>query len=372
MKTLTTTLLLIGAASVHAGSFLGLGDIPGGIFESAAYGVSADGSAVVGFSRSASGGEAFRWTSAGGMVGLGDLPGGSFDSFAGGISANGSTIVGTGNSASGNEAFRWTSATGMVGLGDLAGGSFESQAYAISSDGKTIVGSGVSASGQQATLWSAGGPATAISGAGALAYGVSANGQVIVGTAQNQAFRWTAATGVVGIGYLPSGYPSSNAYAISGDGTTIVGQGFRIGAGTPSEAFRWTSATGMVGLGDLPGGTFYSYAWGVSGDGSVIVGTGKSVIGDEAFLWDTTHGMRNLRDLLISDYGVTNLTGWTLSAARAISEDGSTIVGDGINPFGQTEAWIVTGVPEPSAAFAVFLLCGAAFTMRRRSLRRVS
>ena len=51
--------------------FQGLGDLPGGLFNSQAYDVSADGSVVVGQGNSASGGEAFRWTSAG-MVGLGE------------------------------------------------------------------------------------------------------------------------------------------------------------------------------------------------------------------------------------------------------------------------------------------------------------
>lgn len=57
---------------------VGLGDFPGGEFGSQAYGVSADGSVVVGFGAPAAPSffEAFRWTSAGGMVGLGDLPGG--------------------------------------------------------------------------------------------------------------------------------------------------------------------------------------------------------------------------------------------------------------------------------------------------------
>ena len=54
---------------------VGLGDLPGGTFISPAHGVSSDGSVVVGFSNSALGQEAFRWTSGGGMVGLGDLPG---------------------------------------------------------------------------------------------------------------------------------------------------------------------------------------------------------------------------------------------------------------------------------------------------------
>jgi probable HAF family extracellular repeat protein len=62
------------------------------------------------------------------MVGLGDLDAGLFTSQAFAVSADGSVVVGLGSSASGFEAFRWTSGGGMVGLGDLAGGAFFSQA----------------------------------------------------------------------------------------------------------------------------------------------------------------------------------------------------------------------------------------------------
>ena len=47
-----------------------------------------------GWSDSASGREAFRWTSDGGMVGLGDLPGGEFTSYATGVSGDGIAVLG--------------------------------------------------------------------------------------------------------------------------------------------------------------------------------------------------------------------------------------------------------------------------------------
>src|SRR5262245_61136996 len=50
----------------------------------------------------------------------------------------------------------------------------------------------------------------------------------------------------------------SQALAVSGDGTTVVGQSY---AATP-EGFRWTSGTGMVGIGDLPGGGDYNTGFG--------------------------------------------------------------------------------------------------------------
>lgn len=221
---------------------------------------------------------------------------------------------------------------------------------------------------QEAVRWSSGGPAAAISSGGAYANATSADGQVIVGrrgsASGDEAFRWTLATGIVGLGDFSGGAFYSEAHGVSADGFTIVGQSF---SASGSEAFCWTSGAGMVPLGDLPGGIFYSYARGVSGDGSLIVGSAKSASGDEAFIWDATNGMRSLKSVLIDDYGVTGLDLWTLTQAKAVSADGSTIVGYGTNPAGQIEAWRVTGIPEPSSA--VLLLSGSLFLLRPRTLR---
>jgi len=110
------------------------------------------------------------------------------------------------------------------------------------------------------------------------------------------------------------------------------------GDGGVDEAFRWTAGGGMVGLGDLPGGGFSSGAFDVSADGSVVVGTGRSDAGDEAFVWDAGNGIQNLQTLL-TDAGL-DLTGWGLFSARAVSDDGLVIVGAGINPDGVLEAWV--------------------------------
>jgi len=112
-------------SSAHASpfSFKGLGELPGGIFWSGADGISADGSVAVGFDHSASGQEAFRWTSAGGMVGLGDLPSGVFSSRAHGASADGAVVIGIGHSDAGTrrsvgraQAGWWVSATCREGV----------------------------------------------------------------------------------------------------------------------------------------------------------------------------------------------------------------------------------------------------------------
>jgi len=102
----------------------------------------------------------------------------------------------------------------------------------------------------------------------------------------------------------------------------------------------------MIGLGDLPGGDYASRALGVSGDGSVVVGRGTSALGYEAFVWNPDDGMRALKDVLEDDYRL-DLTGWTLTSANDVSSDGLTVVGDGINPEGNQEAWIAV-IPESS------------------------
>jgi hypothetical protein len=120
-----------------------------------------------------------------------------------------------------------------------------------------------------------------------------------------------------------------------------VGQGNYYPASSTSEAFRWSQAGGMVGLGDLPGGLFYSVALAVSSDGSVVVGYGNSALGFEASRWTLADGMRSLRQVLVNDYGLgSSLTGWGLSQATGVSGDGKVIVGSGTNPGGQQEAWI--------------------------------
>jgi probable HAF family extracellular repeat protein len=322
-------------------SFQGLGDLPGGDFGSAALGVSADASVVVGYGTVSSGAEAFRWTAGGGMVGLGDLPGGSFWSNAVGASADGSVVVGWGTGSSGDEAFQWTAGGGMAGLGDLPGGSFASYAQRVSADGSVVVGQGTgSSSGYQPFRWTAGGGMVDLGalpggGLGGDAYGVSADGSVVVGdslgSSGREAFRWTAGAGMVGLGFLAGGH-SSVAEGVSADGSVVVGYG----QGSLPEAFRWTAGGGIVGLGFLPGGTS-SEAVSVSADGFVVVGQSSG----GAFRWTATDGMRSIHDILVNDYGLgSELTGWNLRHVRACSADGSVIVGDGVNPAGGTEAWV--------------------------------
>lgn len=363
---------------VNAGdpTFIGLGDLPGGRFESRANGISADGSAVVGYSYSGVYPEAFRWTRADGMVGLGDLPGGDFRSVADAVSADGSVVVGYSNADAGLEAFRWNEADGMVGLGDLPGGDFSSGAYGVSADGSVIVGGGNSDEGPEAFRWT---EADGMVGLGdlnggdfySIASGVSPDGSVVIGNSVtvdylamevgHEAFRWTEERGMVGLGDLYGGGHASYAYDLSDDGTVVVGAS--VAKKGRYEAFRWTLGYGMFGMGFLPGTRPTSKANGISADGSVIVGEQYSWSGWDAFIQDDANGMRSLTDVLEIDYGL-DLTGWTLERAMDVSADGTAIVGYGTNPDGRPEAWLAV-LPEPSILTMV-LLGSFAMAIRRR------
>jgi len=370
--------------------FMGLGDLPGGAFQSFPFGVSADGSVVVGYSNTGTGrNAAFRWTAESGMVSLGDLPGGRVDSKAFGVSADGSVVVGssesTDSAASCNrfscaEAFRWEdlNGNGLVdpdealnnhpefGLGDLPGESFHSIASGVSADGSVVVGSSEGDLGDEAFRWTAESGMASLGDLGggifrSYARGTSADGSVVVGYGASgwgsEAFRWEDLNGnglvdpyerldnqcEFDLGDLAGGAFRSFASGVSADGSVVVGSSE---ADLGDEAFRWTAESGMRTLGELPGGIYFAGASDVSADGSIVVGTSYSDEGAEAFIWDSANGIRELDEVLIGLGLEQALTGWELEEARGISDDGLAIVGTGVNPDGDLEAWIAI-LPEP-------------------------
>lgn len=132
-----------------------LGDI-----SSHALAVSGDGRTIVGWYHEPTSGvpQAFRWTEAEGFVGLGSLPGAFGMSKAYGVSGDGSVIVGDARVQGGNQAIIWTAQQGMrsvlevlrddFGLGQQLEGWRLYNALAVSADGLTIVGNGFNPDGR--------------------------------------------------------------------------------------------------------------------------------------------------------------------------------------------------------------------------------
>ncbi|MCH7965583.1 MAG: PEP-CTERM sorting domain-containing protein [Bacteroidetes bacterium] len=339
---------LLQAEMLAQATFEGLGHLPPGMdVWSSAFGVSADGLVVVGWSDDDVITKAFRWTELGGMEDLGGLPGTFDDTEARSTSTDGSVVVGFSKSGHPNipEAFRWTSGD-MVGLGFLPGINSRSYASDVSSDGLVVVGRGQSGNPQvtEAFRWTQSGGMIGLGFLSSIilqseAYGVSSDGSVVVGRSRtdnnlDEAFIWTESGGMVGLGDLPGGVGISRAYDVTPDGLIVVGS-----ATGPNglELFRWTSAGGMEGLGNR-GGTIGPGPYAVSADGSVIVGTLDA--NDSVFIYTDADGIRNLKEVLESDFGL-DLSDWTLDYAREISDDGKVIVGVGRHPNGIREAWRV-------------------------------
>jgi probable HAF family extracellular repeat protein len=256
--------------------------------------VNQDASVVVGYLReTADRNRAFTWTEASGFVNLGILPGGdaSLACAARGVSADGSVIVGV----SGGEPVRWTLGSEMVKLVLPSGRPSNSpgEAIAVSDDGSIVAGNLLSS--------------------------------------PSNLLRWTATGEVEWI------EPSRYAFAIgmSADGEVIVGSAAFAGV---VEAFRWTRLGGLVSLGrptDCP----YTESSAVSGDGRIVAVYCSALDGERQYLWDVDGGFRPME-------GVLESLGADVSDADAIgvsrlSFDGSTILGF-VHPQGtaQFRPWI--------------------------------
>jgi probable HAF family extracellular repeat protein len=374
-------LLLLAALSIPASasppSFTSLNLFPQAL--------SADGSVVVGIGAAT---DAMRWSAATGLQPLGTLPGG-IAAIAIGVSADGSVIVGESWEPGGSQAFRWTASAGMSGLGHLLPAHQSSRAVGVSDDGSVIVGSSTGPSDQQGFRW------TAITGMLSIgeritwASDISGDGSVIAGFTmlpenaydvqrRFDAIRWTPDLGMVPLGNIWLGDVSSPRSLaadmhlgltprISADGSVLVGA-----TTLPHpHAVRWMPDGTTLSLGILPGHD-YSYAVDVSADGSIIVGDSRDdtgqidpisrqlVFGSTPFIWDQAHGMRSLNEVL-ANLGM-NLTGWQLGQIRGISDDGMTIIGNGVDPAGQYKGWIAT-IPEPALLLPLTVLA----TLLRRA-----
>ncbi len=358
---LVSQMLLVFSSNCEAATLTHLGVLSGYSW-TVATAVSADGSAVVGYCYRGGDYEAFLWTEETGMTGLGHLQ--DDYSKAWGVSGDGSVVVG----ASDGHAFRWTEEDGMVQLADLTGGLNNGKAAGISSDGSTTVGYGYSGNIHEAVCWGSDDTPIAL-GSGRWGEGsaASADGSVVVGAATDEtprtrSFRWTEEDGFSYLDDAGEGIGWNVANDVSSDGTVIVGAMVTNASPYSREAYRWTE-DGWLGLGDFEGSDCDSWAKGVSGDGSVIVGYGTTSEGKQAFYWTEDGGMQLLRDVAAAQ-GV-DVVGWNPTTATAISDDGLTIV--------DSRGWLLqldpAPVPEPHALAiwgSLGILGGGLGAFRRR------
>lgn len=288
------------------------------------------------------------------------------DTYVSGMSPDGQWVVG--GSTLGGANFRYSVATGFEpfttgtsGLPDVADSGAPVAATLLDANGDEYAGLWTPSA--QVLLPGLGGQ---LGNSVSTAYGISADGSVVVGLGwlpsfKAHAFKWSAATGSVDLGALDG--MSSRANGVSGDGQVVVGwdedptgprrpaywdasgehllgavgeawdathDGGVIVGDENGECFRWTAAGGVELLGRVRGADpIFDVATGlsVSADGETIVGTcGSFFNGNKAFVWRRGAGIVELRALLIA-YGVQGLDNVALTEASAVSADGNTLAG---------------------------------------------
>ncbi len=373
--------LAIGAlpAAASAQSFTMVGLPPGGT-DTAAYGVSADGSVVAGFSGTSAGlGPGWTWTASGGLNAFGlTEPGVPPNTSAFGISGDGRTIVGEAGDIRrvSTVAYRYRGPGTYESLGTLPGWP-RARANDASYDGSVIVGTSDlndTWADSMAFRWT---PDTGMQALGrtqpwhdsSRAFAVSADGNTIVGDSSGpgstQAFIWTPQTGMQALPWLDPAADEAHAYGMSSDGRRVVGESAMFGAQyLLSMGVMWTDGV-LQTLGPLAPGYNQSAAYGVSDDGSIIIGQMRGAgLRDTAGIWTEQTGWRTLTSYL-TDMGVTVPANINLRIATGISADGQTIVGY-MGPPGTVRQGFVVTIPAPASVLIAPLLLGGLTVRRRR------
>ena len=292
-------------------------------------GISGDGSVVVGNFA----GQAYRWSQTDGIIPLGALSTTMPYSGARAVSGDGIRVYGQTNDPQGTTGYVWTAAGGMISMGKMPGPySRATSPHSANWDGSVVVGSAE-----------------------------------VTGTPSRIAVVWS--DGLLTALPAPSGsIIYSDAYDISG----------RFISGSATLAGPWPYQTHAV-VWDLhgeftprilasPEGARQTIADAISANGTVA--GGQSIIGNEAHavLWDQMGNLHYLSEQLHAAGLETE--GWQFLGVTGISDDGRTLVGNAINPEGHTQAWIVRDfqfIPEPSASLLFTLAVCALLGTRRRN-----
>ena len=333
--------LALAAPAAADPLFQGLGFPPdsGGARSSYALGISADGATVIGGARfipavAAYGEWTMTWTAAQGPV------------FSPGRNLYSTQVNIASVSNSGAVVACWSGGT-SPGFYQPYGNStgFPFLPFAISPGGDFIVGSEWLTGAGGAARWSAQTGYQTLGGQfDTAAKDVSADGSILVGgriTNLGGGFVWTQASGFTLTGGIAGSFiQDSDLLAVSADGSLAAGWAF-VGSGL-IQPVRWRPGRGLQLINNLFG-TPEGLAFDVSGNGDVIVGYGSgwhsNYVPPQAWLWDRVRGTRSLKGYLVQ-LGSTDVADWSLQVATAISADGRTIAGIGLNPQGEKEAFI--------------------------------
>ncbi len=356
---------MVFVQELHAQTVLDLGlNTSGQPLFSSVNAINPDGSFAVGTNTFSNTTRAFRWTLTGGN---GDI---SCDYTSGANAlANVSIIAGFAHVAGGPIpiAAQWMPSSCATWLSPTPPGVLRSVANAINLNATLIVGADTFNNpmvGDYTRPWQwtpTGGfqplPIPLIYGAAGVARAISSNGLVIVGDSGSQdyipGYLSQPCTWIGGVqtqlGLLTPNSSRAQATATNADGTVIVGggdiavSGFPFPSPGPWHAFRWQGAYQDLGLLPNAPSNGYTYARAVSEDGSVVLGHGTDASGQHAFIWREDFGMLRLDTLL--NFLNVDTTGWTFREANDISANDRAIGGGGVKD-GLARAYVVRNLPR--------------------------
>lgn len=305
-------------------------DTPSGFNEGAYVNdISGDGQSAVAISPGPNGFRGIRWDSSGTPHVFDDTPFGTHTSL--------NTINYDGTAAGGfvnqtffpeveSDAAIWTQSGGTQNLGDLSGGLRYANLIGVTNDGSQFVG--------------------------------------FASDMLQRPVTWDEDNGFTVLQSVSEGSGAGSAMNIAHNGGSIVGRLEVDGTLLPAY---WDDE-GNASTINLWDGYEVGEAVAVSDDGSIIIGTWRETeMSSEneslAFIMNAGGDAQPLQDVLMDQYDV-NLDGWTLNQITDITPDGMTMVGTGLNPEGNLEAFKIV-IPAPGS-IALLGVAGLAGRRRRR------
>lgn len=320
-------------------------------------------------------GQYFYWTPGAGMTFIGGvLP---HDGYGGqaSISNDGTRIAGTNinpKTSLGEAAYYDIGGSGWTNLGGIGASvdSSLSSGWGISGNGQHVVGLGWTAEfSGHAIHWSQGTGmvdlGTTTPGSSTRANAVNNNGTVIAGWQDNDNGRQGAVwvNGVQRLIFDDKGFGVSEAMAISDDGQWVTGVAY--GSLSP---YRYNTVTNAFQYLDPAAGDFFfpqGFGTAISDDGATIIGQVRDFgppLGAPGYIWREGIGAMTM-NAYFDSVGLVYEPGFLFSLPMAMSGDGMTFSGWGLSPREGLVGWVVT-VPSPASGLVLGL--GALVGSRRR------
>jgi probable HAF family extracellular repeat protein len=285
---------------------------------------------------------AFVWTQRDGLRDLGELLDKTHTSRVNAVAADGSTVAGSTADSTQEWAFVWQRG---VGINQNIPRAQTQIAHPVFQHLKIVTPEGNYVIGQDAGVLFRWSREEGTKPLGEVppdmdVYALTRDAHAIAGMTNCEACLWTPNEGLLRLGILRR-TPGSVAYGISDDGQVVVGT-------SGNHLFRWTRRSGMEDLGLLPGrqevpmprgpltrtvGGELGPPFSVSRDGNVIFGFSR----DDYFVWTRRDGFRMLKDILAAS-GKAAITDRYREIAT-LSADGRTIWGISRDSRGALYRW---------------------------------